>query len=139
MVLAGTTVLDLTSMLPGPFCTMFLADFGAEVIKVERPVGKDKKGWPPQSKEGVVRRLIFDRGKKSITLNLKEPEGQEIFWKLVRGADVLMESFRPGVMDRLGLGFNKLRQENPKLIYCALSGYGQTGPYRNRPAHQGIA
>ena len=139
-------VLDLSRLLPGPYCTRILADFGAEVIKVERPGGGDwSRHAPPldpDSGEGLLFRAL-NRGKKSLTLNLKAPEGQAIFLQLVETADVLLESFRPGVMERLGLGYETLAGKNPRLIYCSLSGYGPEGPYRARAGHdlnyQGLA
>lgn len=136
MVLSGIKVLDLTRLLPGPFCTMFLADFGAEVIKIEEPGKGDYARWSPPLWQGVgVRHLIVNRGKKSLTLNLKTPEGKEIFRQLARQADLVVEGFRPGVMDRLGLGYEALKKENPRLVYCAITGFGQDGPYRDRPGH----
>jgi crotonobetainyl-CoA:carnitine CoA-transferase CaiB-like acyl-CoA transferase len=136
MVLDGIKVLDLTRLLPGPFCTMFLADFGAEVIKIEETGRGDYARWSPPLLKGVgVRHLIVNRGKKSLTLNLKTPEGKEILLKLARQADVLVEGFRPGVMDRLELGYENLKKENPRLVYCAITGFGQDGPYRDRPGH----
>jgi len=136
MVLEGIKVLDLTRLLPGPFCTMFLADFGAEVIKVEEPGKGDYGRWsPPLFKGTGARHLIVNRGKKSLTLNLKKPEGKEVFLKLVRQADVLVEGFRPGVMDRLELGYGHLKKVNPGLVYCAITGFGQNGPYRDRAGH----
>jgi len=128
--LAGVKVLDLTRLLPGPYGTMLLADLGAEVIKIEEPGRGD-----------YVRALnppVFaavNRGKKSVTLNLKAEAGREILFSLVRIADVLVESFRPGVMDRLGVGYTVLKEKNPRLIYCAVSGFGQDGPYRDWPGH----
>jgi len=134
--LSGIRVLDLTRLLPGPYCTMFLADFGAEVIKVEEPGRGDyMREWPPYiNKVGAIH-LLVNRNKKSMTLNLKKSEGKEILLELCKQADVLVESFRPGVMDRLGVGYETVRQVNPRLVYCSLSGYGQDGPYRLLPGH----
>lgn len=127
MVLDGIKVLDLTRMLPGAFCTMFLADFGAEVIRIEQPGKGDYENWPPHP--------VVNRGKKSMSLNLKTPKGRKIFFKLVRQADVVVESFRPGVMDRLGLSCELIKKENPRIIYCAITGFGQESPYRDSPGH----
>jgi alpha-methylacyl-CoA racemase len=131
-------VLDLSRLLPGPYCTRILADLGAEVIKIEQPGGGDWSRYvpplDPESGEGRLFRAL-NRGKKSITLNLKAAEGREILLRLVRTADVLLETFRPGVMERLGLGYETLSGTNPRLVYCTLSGYGPTGPYRNRAGH----
>jgi len=130
-------VLDLSLLFPGPYCASILAYFGAEVIKIERPGGGDWVRYvPPLGPEGVS--LLFqalNRGKKSLTLNLRTPEGQAILLRLVETADVLLEGFRPGVMDRLGLAYERLAAANPRLVYCALTGYGAHGPYRNRAGH----
>ncbi len=139
-------VLDLSRLLPGPYCSLILADFGFEVIKVERPGGGDWSRYvpplDPESGEGLLFRAL-NRGKKSLTLNLKSEQGRTILLQLVSTADVLLESFRPGVMERLGLGYETLAQANQRLIYCSLSGYGQAGPYRERAGHdlnyQGLA
>jgi crotonobetainyl-CoA:carnitine CoA-transferase CaiB-like acyl-CoA transferase len=136
MLLKGIRVLDLTRLLPGPFCTMILADFGAEVIKVEEPGKGDYIRELPPLLNGVgTCHLVVNRGKKSLTLNLKTPEGEKIFLNLTRQADVVVEGFRPGVMERLGLGYETLRKENPRLIYCAITGYGQDGPCREQVGH----
>jgi len=134
--LGETRVLDLSALLPGPYCSRILADFGAEVIKIERPGGGDRTRSVPPVRDGesLLFRLL-NHGKKSITLDLKSREGREAFLRLVGAADVLLESFRPGVMERLGLGDGSLRGANPRLIHCALSGYGQAGPYRGRAGH----
>ncbi|MFQ6101770.1 MAG: CaiB/BaiF CoA transferase family protein [Anaerolineae bacterium] len=134
--LTGVRVLDLSRLLPGPYCSRILADFGAEVIKVERPGGGDWLRYVPPLVDGES--LLFrslNRGKKSLTLNLKSDEGRDILLRLVETTDVLLESFRPGVMERLGLGYQRLAQANPRLVYCALTGYGQGGPYRGRAGH----
>jgi len=134
--LAGVRVLDLSRLLPGPYCSRILVDFGAEVIKVERPDGGDWLRYVPPLVDGES--LLFcalNRGKKSLTLNLKSDEGRAIFLQLAETADVLLESFRPGVMERLGLGYETLAQANPRLIYCSLSGYGPDGPYREQAGH----
>ena len=129
-------VLDLTRLLPGPYCTMFLADFGAEVIKVEEPnIGDYTRLEEPKSGTDSAIFTSLNRNKKSVTIDLKSEEGKEIFIELVKTADVLVESFRPGVMERLGLAYATLKDINPKLIYCAITGYGQTGPYVQMPGH----
>jgi len=141
--LAGIRVLDLTNVLAGPFCCHQLAHLGAEVIKVEaagrgdlaRALGAD----PDLNARGMgVSFLAQNAGKKSVTLDLKHPEGPGLLRRLVRTADVLVENFRPGVMDRLGVGYATLRTENPRLIYCAISGFGQDGPWVSRPAYDQI-
>jgi len=135
--LEGIKILDLTRLLPGPYGTMLLGDLGAEVIKIEEPEQGDYARWNPPQINGVgSRHLLLNRNKKSITLNLKKPAGKEIFLKLVQdNADVLIEQFRPGVMDRLGLGYKDLEKINPRLIYCSLTGFGQNGPYQNFAGH----
>lgn len=136
MALKGIRVLDLSRLLPGPFCTLLMADLGAEVIKVEEPGKGDYSRHYRMNIEGVgINFLALNRGKKSVTLNLKHPTGVEILKKLAKEADVLLESFRPGVMDRLGVGYSVLSEINYRLIYCSLTGYGQTGPYKNYPGH----
>lgn len=135
---AGLRLLDLSRLLPGPYCSLLFADLGAEVIKVEEPGLGDyaRSNLPHYGKTGVgAAYLMLNRNKKSLALNLKADAGKAIFRRLIRTADVLLESFRPGVMDRLGLGWEALRGENPGLVYCALSGYGQDGPYRNLVGH----
>ncbi len=139
--LSDVKVLDLSRLLPGGFCSLLLADFGAEVLKVEDTGMGDYVRWAPPHHDGVERSaasalfLALNRGKRSIRVNLKSEHGREVLLKLVREYDVLLESFRPGVMDRLGVGYERLREENPGLVYCAISGYGQDGPYRDRSGH----
>lgn len=134
--LEGIRVLDLTRLLPGPYCSLLLADFGADVIKVEHPEVGDYARWSsPKVGDQSALFLSLNRNKRSITLNLKEKEDQEVFLELVKTADVVLESFRPGVMERLGLGYEVLKKQNPKLIYCAITGYGQTGPMADEPGH----
>src|SRR3984885_13962977 len=139
--LAGLKVLDLSRLLPGGFCSLLLADFGADVIKVEDTGMGDYIRWSPPYYEGPVdsakgaRFLALNRGKRSIRINLKSEPGKEVLLRLVRDADVLLESFRPGVLDRLGVGYERLRSENPGLVYCAITGYGLDGPNRDRPGH----
>jgi len=134
--LDGIRILDLSRLLPGPYCTMLLADLGAEVIKVEDPVQGDYVRWtPPYIDKTGAMYLALNRNKKSITLNLKDPRGKEILLKLIEGADVLVEGNRPGVLDKLGVGYEKGSGVNPRIIYCALTGYGQHGPYSHRAGH----
>jgi len=135
--LEGIKILDLTRLLPGPYGTMLLGDLGAEVIKIEEPEQGDYARWYPPYIRGVgSRHLLLNRNKKSMTLNLKMPEGKAILRKMAEaGADVLIEQFRPGVMDRLGLGYGDLEKLNPRLIYCSLTGFGQQGPYRDIAGH----
>ena len=135
--LENIRVLDLTRLLPGPFCTLMLADFGADVIKIEEKGTGDYIRWdePMIDDERSAMFCSLNRNKRSVTLNLKSEEDKQIFYELVKEADVLIESFRPGVMNRLGLGYESLRVQNKKLIYCALTGYGQDGPYASLPGH----
>jgi len=129
--LDGITVLDLTRLLPGAVATMMLADFGADVIKVEEPGGGD----PARRMSGGAYFLATNRNKRSLAVDLKREAGRELLLRLVARADVLVEGFRPGVMDRLGLGYGRLRESHRRLIYCAITGYGQDGPYRARAGH----
>ncbi|WP_077213433.1 CaiB/BaiF CoA transferase family protein [Bacillus dakarensis] len=136
MPLEGIRVLDLTRLLPGPYCTMMLADFGADVIKVEDTNQGDYTRLGEPSVAGMSAMFhSLNRNKRSVSLDLKSEEQKEVFIDLVKTADVLIESFRPGVMDRLGVGYEELKKHNPKLIYCAITGYGQTGPYVDKPGH----
>ncbi len=132
--LAGIKVLDLSRILTGPFCTMLLADMGAEVTKVEVPAtGDDTRQWgPPFVGTESTYFLSVNRNKQSLTLNLKNPEGREVFLRLVKEADILVENFRPGTMEKLGFGYQQLAEINPRLIYAAVSGFGLTGPYSDR-------
>ncbi len=129
-LLDGVRILDLTRLLPGPFCTQYLAQLGAEVIKIEDPAGGDYARELMPALFAVV-----NRGKHSVTLDLREAEDVEAFKALVKTADVVVESFRPGVMDRLGCGYDTLEAVNPKLVYAAITGYGQDGPYRDAAGH----
>jgi len=133
----GIRVLDLTRVLSGPYCTMMLADQGAEVIKVEIPGrGDDSRHVGPPFQEGESAFFVsINRNKKSITLNLKSEQGVEVLRKLAASSDVLVENYRPGVAERLGIDYESLREVNPDLIYCSISGFGQTGPYRDRPGY----
>ncbi|MCY1034693.1 CaiB/BaiF CoA-transferase family protein [Corallococcus sp. BB11-1] len=134
--LAGLRVLDLSRLLPGPYATLVLADLGATVDKVEDPdVGDATRHMPPQRDGEGALFYGLHRNKRSLTLNLKTPEGRDALVRLVAHYDVLVESFRPGVMDKLGVGEAVLRAKNPRLIYCAISGYGQTGPDRLKAGH----
>lgn len=134
--LEGIKILDLSRLLPGPFCSMLLADFGADVVKVEDPkIGDYIRWWPPRMGRNSGFHVVLNRNKRSLTLNLKSPEGKEIFQQLVHTTDVVLESFRPGVMERLGLGYEKLSKTNPNLIYCAITGYGRTGPRSQKAGH----
>ncbi len=135
--LAGVRILDLSRLLPGAFTSQMLADFGADVIKVEEPGSGDyARSMPPHGPGGMgIYFLALNRNKRSITLNLKTERGREIFLRMVREADVLLESFRPGVLERLGLGYEQLKEVKRGIIYCAISGYGQDGPYQERAGH----
>lgn len=134
--LQGIRVLDLSRLLPGPFLTMILADMGADVVKIEDPrVGDYLRAFPP-AKGGVAGRyLAVNRGKRSMALDLKAPAARDAFLKMVEQADVVVESFRPGVMAKLGVGYDELAARNPKIVLCSISGYGQTGPYVHRAGH----
>lgn len=133
--LEGITVLDLSWVLSGPFASMVLADLGADVIKIERPpfgdiartTGPYQNGW-----SGYF--FSVNRGKRSVAIDLQQPDGRDLFARLVRKADVVLENFTPGTMERLGLGYETLAEQNPRLIFASISGFGQTGPYRDRPA-----
>lgn len=129
-LLSGVRVLDCSRLLPGPFCTLYLAQMGAEVIKIEEPNGGDYA----RSLSSDVFELV-NRGKKSVTLDLRQTEDRVQFLELSKSADVVLESFRPGVMDRLGCGYDAVRAVNPRIVFAALTGYGQTGPYRDRAGH----
>ncbi len=134
--LSGFNILDLSRLLPGPFCSMLLADMGAEVIKIEEPkVGDYIRWWPPQVGRNSGFHVVLNRNKRSLTLNLKASEGKEIFQSLVRNADVVLESFRPGVMKRLGLGYEVLKEINPRLVYCAITGFGSEGVRSQKACH----
>jgi alpha-methylacyl-CoA racemase len=134
--LDGIRVLDLTRLLPGDFATWVLADLGAEVIKVEDTAGGDYMRWmPPMVGENSAMYWSINRGKRSIKLDLKREEGREVFFRLLDTADCVVEGFRPGVMTRLGLGYEDLKKRRPDIIYCAITGYGQDGPYEQRAGH----
>lgn len=134
--LRGLKILDASRLLPAALCTQMLGDLGAEVLKVEEPGRGDyQRSFPPLGKVDSGTFLLCNRNKRSMTLNLKTEEGKEIFRRLAREADVLVEGFRPGVMDRLGLGYEAMRAINPRLVYCAVSGFGQDGPYKLVAGH----
>src|SRR5438105_12789000 len=128
--LEGITVLDLTRVLSGPYCTMLLADMGARVIKIEQPgKGDDTRGWGPPFVEGESAYFLsINRNKESVTLDFKKPEGRAILSTLVATSDVLVENFRPGTLAKLGLDYKTLAPRHPRLVYCSISGFGQTGP-----------
>jgi alpha-methylacyl-CoA racemase len=134
--LDGIRVLDLSRLLPGPFLTMILADMGADVVKIEDPkVGDYLRAFPPGKGGMSGRYLAVNRGKRSLALDLKAPAAREAFLRMVEQADVVVESFRPGVMDRLGIGFAALSARNPRVVLCSISGYGASGPYVERAGH----
>jgi crotonobetainyl-CoA:carnitine CoA-transferase CaiB-like acyl-CoA transferase len=134
--LHGMKILDLTRLLPGNFCTLLLADCGAEVLKIEDTDRGDYGRWhPPLVRTQSAYFLGLNRNKMSMKLNLKTDEGRAIFMKLAERSDIILESFRPGVTDRLGIGYKAVRKVNPGIIYCSISGFGQDGPYRNKVGH----
>ncbi len=134
--LAGVRVLDFSTLLPGPLATLMLAEAGAEVIKIERPGrGDEMRSYAPKFGVDSVNFALLNRGKRSIAIDLKDPLAIERLLPLVGSADVLVEQFRPGVMDRLGLGYERLKTFNPRLVYCAITGYGQSGPRAQEAAH----
>lgn len=130
-------VIDLTRALAGPYCTLMLADLGARVIKIETPDGgDDTRGWGPPFIQGESAYFLgVNRNKESLTLNLKEPDGRQVLWRLVGRADVLVENFRAGTMERLGFGYAGVHTANPRLVYASITGFGQDGPYRERTAY----
>ena len=134
--LSSVTVLDLTRVLAGPYCSMLLADLGANIIKIEMPkTGDDSRLHYPQVKGESAYYMNLNRNKRSMTLDLKKPEGKELFQRLVAKADIVLENYRPGVMDRLGLGYEDLKKINPRIIYGCVSGFGHYGPYKDRPGY----
>ncbi|MCX7840622.1 MAG: CoA transferase, partial [Anaerolineae bacterium] len=140
--LDGIRVLDLSRLLPGPYCTMLLADLGAEVIKIETPgLGDYLRVIPPMMRDPISGEevnptfLLINRNKQSVALNFRHPRGREVLMRLVQTADVFIESFRPGAASRWSIGYEDLSALNPRLVYCSLSGYGQSGPYRERAGH----
>lgn len=139
LALQGIKVLDLTRVLAGPYATMILADLGAEVIKVERPGrGDDSRQFGPYIDDESAYFMSINRNKKSMTLDLKKEAGKKILLELIEKVDVIVENFRPGTMEKLGLGYDVLSRVNPKMIYAAASGFGHTGPYSRRPAYDAV-
>ena len=139
--LSDLLILDLSRVLAGPYATQLLGDFGARIIKVEQPgLGDETRAWGPPFTPGGQSAyfLCANRNKESLTLNLKHPEGQAVLRQLARRADVLVENFRPGTLAALGLGYAELRADNPGLVYCAITGYGQDGPYADRPGYDTV-
>ncbi len=138
--LDGITILDLTRVLSGPYCTMLLADMGARVIKIEQPgKGDDTRAWGPPFLEGESAYFLsINRNKESATLDFKQPEGQAVLRQLVAKADVLVENFRPGTLKKLGFDYSSLAATHPRLIYCSVSGFGQTGPRRDEPGYDAV-
>lgn len=133
--LSGVKVLDFSTLLPGPMCTLLLAEAGAEVIKIERASGDDMRDYSPKIGMDSVNFSLLNRGKKSVVADLKDPETIVKIKHLITQADVLVEQFRPGVMDRLGLGYQAVAEINPRLVYCSITGFGQTGPSAQIAAH----
>jgi crotonobetainyl-CoA:carnitine CoA-transferase CaiB-like acyl-CoA transferase len=132
--LDGFRVLDLTRFLSGPYCTMVLAEFGADVIKIEQPVtGDDSRRMAPKVNGESYPFAMPNRSKRSVSLDLKSERGKELFLELAKDADLIIENFRPGVVKRLGIGFEDIKAINPDILYCSISGFGQTGPYKERP------
>ena len=138
--LAGIKVIDLTRILAGPFCTQAMADAGADVLKIEEPrKGDDTRGWgPPFVKGESAYFLAVNRGKRSLTLNLKDPRGRKLLWRLLDGADVVVENFRPGTLDGMGFGEVEVRARYPRIVYASISGYGPDGPWGGRPGYDAI-
>src|SRR5438874_5091891 len=138
--LQGTRVLDLTRILAGPYCTQALADAGADVIKVEEPSkGDDTRGWGPPFVNGEsVYFLSVNRGKRGIALDLKNLRGREVLWRLLDTADVVIENFRPGTLDRLGFSCEAVQARNPRIVYASVSGYGPDGPWGGRPGYDAV-
>lgn len=138
-LLSGVTVIEVANVITGPYAGMLLADLGADVIKVEAPDGDQFRRWQAESDEVRSAFAAYNRGKRSLVLDLKSPEGRQTLERLVATADVFIENFRPGVMDRLGVGWTRLHEVNPRLVYCYVSGMGTTGPERNRPTYDAVA
>jgi crotonobetainyl-CoA:carnitine CoA-transferase CaiB-like acyl-CoA transferase len=138
--LSGLKVVDLTRVLSGPYCTMLLADMGARVIKVEQPGrGDDTRAWgPPFQAAESAYFLSINRNKESVTLDLKRPEGRRLLEDLLEGADILVENFKPGTMERLGVGYETAHARWPRMVYCSISGFGQTGPRRDQPGYDAV-
>lgn len=135
MKLEGIKVLDLSQFLPGPHFTMMMSDHGADVIRIESPAGEPTREIGAKQDNGSVWFRNTHRGKRSVVLNLKDPAAVEAFMRLAKDADVIVEAFRPGVVDRLGIGYEQVKAINPRIVYCSIAAFGQTGPYAKRPAH----
>ncbi|MBE7411869.1 MAG: CoA transferase [Leptospiraceae bacterium] len=136
--LAGIRVVDLSLLLPGPLCSMYLGDMGAEVIKVENPRAYDGTRAMQKNENGFAGSFhLLNRNKKAITLNLKKPESKEILFRLLEKSDILLEGFRPSTLDEMGIGYDTLKEKFPRLIYCGISGYGISGPYKDLAGHDG--
>ncbi len=134
--LEGIKILDITNYIAGPYATLLLADLGAEVYKIETPAAGDPfRTWDKEPKNYSPSFCALNRNKKSITLDMKSPEGKAVFLRLAKNADVIVENLRPGVVDRLGIGYDEIKRINPKIIYCSISAFGQDGPYRKRPGY----
>jgi alpha-methylacyl-CoA racemase len=133
--LSGVRVIDFSTLLPGPLATLFLSEAGADVVKVEQPSGDGMRSYFSSSDGGDAAFAILNRGKRSVTLDLKKPADHSVALELVQECDILVEQFRPGVMERLGLGYDVVRKINPRVIYCSITGYGQTGPSSNKSGH----
>src|SRR5262245_58520628 len=138
--LDGVTVLDLTRVLSGPSCTMLLADMGARVVKIEQPkTGDDTRAWGPPFLAGESAYFLsINRNKESVTLDFKHPRGRAVLDRLLAKADVVVENFRPGTLAKLGLDYSSLAKRFPRLIYCSVSGFGQTGPRRQQPGYDAV-
>ncbi len=137
--LQGIIMLDLTRVLAGPYCSMILSDLGVDTVKIEKPgQGDDARSFPPFIGKESAYFANINRNKRSLTLDLKTEKGKEIFKLMDEKSDIVLENYRPGVMDKLGLGYNELSKTNPGLIYAVCSGYGHTGPYRERAAYDMI-
>jgi crotonobetainyl-CoA:carnitine CoA-transferase CaiB-like acyl-CoA transferase len=138
--LAGMRVIELAHIMAGPVCGLMLADMGAEVIKVEKMDGDDTRRTVPPALEGEsAAYMMMNRGKRGISLDLKDPDGVAVLRRLLKGADALIENYRGGTMERLGIGYETLRQEFPELVYCSLSGFGRSGPYADRAGFDLVA
>ena len=134
--LSGIRILDLTRVLAGPFCTMLMGDMGAEIIKIESPGhGDDSRKYPPFIRDHSIYFMNLNRNKKSVTLNLKDSRGRGVFFDLVENSDVVIENFRPGTMEKLGIGYAAIKERNPNIIYASVSGFGHTGPYKDMPGY----
>jgi crotonobetainyl-CoA:carnitine CoA-transferase CaiB-like acyl-CoA transferase len=138
--LSGIRVIDLTRVLSGPYCTMLMADMGAEVIKIEQPdKGDDSRSFPPFERGISAYYANLNRNKKSVTLNLKDDKAKKVLFDMVKVSDVIVENFKPGTMDKLGLSYDEVKAINPKIVYASISGFGQTGPYKKLPGYDVIA